>query len=217
MTKNQIAERIAYALNEPLNVPLKENIKFSINNWRATLIRRDVQANGMSDGFLQRFYVDLQKVDKADACNFNLNCVEILRTKNPIPRPVRLKSDTLFKFVGTVDGKSFSQVEYEEVPYTCYKRFTSKDIKFCYVNEYIYIFNNTKLKKIAFQYIVADPSSINNSCTDDTCLNDDSEYPLPEDMVPQIIAAILSGEFKITNPVNEEVSINKTNQETQGA
>lgn len=215
MTKSQFAERIAYALNEPLNVILKENIKFSLNGWRAMFIRRDVQSNGMSDGFLQRFDVDLVKVDKADSCNFNLDCTTVLRTTNSIPRPVRLKSDTLFKFVGTVDGKPFSQVEYEEVPYTCYNKFTSGDIKFAYVNDILYFFNNTKLKKARLQYIVEDPSKINDVCTSGTCYTDDSQYPLPEDMVPQILSGILSGEFKILNPLNEEVAVDNTKNENE--
>lgn len=213
MTKNQWAERIAFALKEPLNVMLKENIKFSLNGWRAMFIRRDVQANGMSDVFLQRFYVDLVKVDKADACNFNLDCTTILRTKGPIPKPVRLKADTLFKFVGSVDGIPFTQTEYEEVPYTCYNKYTSKEIRFCYINDYGYFFNNTKLKKAAFQYVIEDPSSINNVCDMETCYSDNSEYPLPADMMPQIISGILSGEFRISpNPVNDEVKINKTEE-----
>lgn len=208
-TKSQIAERIAYGLNDPLNIMLKENIKFSLNGWRALLIRRDVQANGMSDGFLQRFYIPLVKVDKADSCAFNLDCVKVLRSTLPIPRPVRLKSDVLFKFVGTVDGKSFVPVEYEEIPYTCYNKYTSGDIRYSYINEYLYFFNNTKLKYAALQYIVADPKSINSICTESTCYNDNSEYPLPDDLIPQIVSAILSGEFKILNPVDEEVEVNK--------
>jgi len=217
MTRGQFAERIAYALNEPLNIPLIENIKFSINAWRAMFIRRDIQANGMSDVFLQRFYVDLIKVDKADACDFELDCTTILRTKFKIPKPVRLKSDSSFKFIGNVDGKPFTQVEFEEMKYTCYNRFTSNEIRFTYINDYIYIFNNTKLKKLSLQYIIEDPYSINNICTEDSCLNDESEYPMPMDMIPQIISGILSGEFKIMNPVNQEVTVNKETQETQGA
>lgn len=209
VTLNKIVERIAYALNEPLNIVLKENLKFSVMYWRSVLIRRDVQANGMSDTFLQRFYIDLVKVDKADSCNFDLDCTTVLRSTNTIPRPVRLKNDSLFKFVGTVDGKAFPQVEYEEVPYTCYNRFTSKTIRFCYINDYLYFFNNNKLKKVALQYVVEDPFSINNTCTTDTCFNADSEYPCPADMIQQIVTGILSGEFKILNPVNEEVQVNK--------
>ncbi len=209
MTKNQIAERIAYALNEPLNIVLRENIKFSLNYWRALLMRRDIATNGMSDVFLQKFNITLTKVDKADACNFNLDCVKVLRSTTTIPKPVRLKSDILFKFVGTVDGKPFTQVQYEEVPYTCYNKFTSRDWRYAYINDYIYIFNNTKLKYLALQYAVEAPEMINLSCTAGTCYSDDSDYPCPLDMVQQIVAGILSGEFKTLNPVNETIEVTK--------
>lgn len=207
LSLNEISERIAYALNEPLNYILKENIKFSVKYWRALLIRRDVATNGMSNSFLQRFYMDLIKVDKADSCNFNLDCVQVLRTKNTIPTPVRLKNDSLFKFIGTVDGKSFPEVEYEEIPYTCYNKFTSNSIRYAYINNYIYVFNNLKLKKLALQYIVEFPETINNSCTSDSCYNDDMPFPCPADLVQQIINGILSSEFKILNPNDEEINV----------
>lgn len=208
MNLNQIAERIAFALDKPHDATLKENIKFSVNYWRALLMRRDVEKNGMSDTWLQKFHINLVKVDKADACNFNLDCVTVLRSSVPIPKPVRLKNDSLFKFVGTVDGKPFAQVEYEEVPYTCYNKFTSKDFRFAYINDYIYVFNNTKLKYLALQYAVEEPNKINLSCTAGTCYSDDLEYPCPADIVQQIIAGILVGEFRII-PITDEVEVNK--------
>lgn len=210
---NQIGERIAYALNDPLNYMLKENIKFSIRYWRAMLIRRDIAQNGLSDEFLQRIYLDLIKVDKADACNFNLDCVKVLRTKNKIPKPIRLKTDVLFKFLGSVDGKPFTYTEYEEIPYTCYNKFTSKSIRYTYINEYIYVFNNTLLKKIAIQTPFVDPYQANNICDDTTCFNDDSEFPCPEDMIQQIVSGILSGEFKMVNPPDEEVEVAPESQQ----
>lgn len=209
-TLNQIAERVAYQLGDPTNIMLRENVKFSFLTWRSTLIRRDIAANGMSDGFLQRFTIPLIKVDKADNCNFNLDCVQILRSATTIPKPVRLKTDSIFKFVGTVDGKPMSQVEYEEVPYTCYNQYTSKALRFCYINDYLYIFNNTKLKFLMLQYIVEDPRQINNSCTTDSCYSDDKEFPAPLDLVNQAILAMLAGDLKIlTNnaPADSEVQV----------
>lgn len=208
MTLNQIAERVAYALNEPLNQMLKENIKFSVRYWRAMLIRRDIQANGMSDEFLQRVYIPLIKVDKADACNFNLGDCKILRSENKIPKPIRVKNDVLFKFVGTVDGKSFTYTEYEEVPYTCYNRFTSKVIRYVYINEYIYIFNNDLLKQFAIQTPFVDPYKANTVCGT-TCFDDNSDFPCPDDMVQQIVSGILQGEFKLMNPIDKEVEVDE--------
>lgn len=214
MTKSQLAETIAYGLGDHLNITLKENIKFSLNNWRALIIRRDVAVNGMSDGFLQKFHVDLQKVDKADNCKFSIDCTKILRTVNKIPRPVRLKSDVLFKYIGDGNGKPWTPVEYEEIAFTCFNKYTFREIRYSYINDYIYVFNNTKLKYAAFQYIVANPEAINTSCTTDTCYTDNSDYPCPEDIAQQIILGIKSGEFKIS-PVSDEVKVDEEHKESQ--
>lgn len=203
---NAIAEHIAYELKDPLNVVLKENIKFSIKYWRALLIRRDIARNGLSDEFLQRFYFDLVPVDKADACNFNLDC-QILRSKFEIPTPIRLNNDILFKFVGSVDGKPWTYTEYEEVPYVAYNKFTSKEIRYTFVNRYFYIFGNNKLRKGAVQAPFSDPTLINTSCTQDSCYSDDSEFPIAADMLQQITQGILSTEFKIMNLKDNEVEL----------
>lgn len=211
---NAIAEHIAYELKDPLNVVLKENIKFSIKYWRALLIRRDIAKNGLSDEFLQRFYFDLVTVDKADACNFNLDCL-ILRSKFEIPTPIRLNNDILFKFVGNVDGKAWTYTEYEEVPYVAYNKFTSKEIRYTYVNRYFYIFGNTKLRKGAVQAPFADPALINTSCTTDTCYSDDVDFPIAADMLQQIVQGILTTEYKIMNPKDEEVEIDTEANQAQ--
>lgn len=211
-TLNQIAERIAFAQNQPLNIMLKENLKFSIRYWRALFIRRDIFANGMSDEFLQRIYVPLIKVDKADSCNFDLECTKVLRTSTQIPKPIRVKNDILFKFVGTADGKAFTYTEYEEIPYTCYNQFTSKTIRYTYINGFIYVFNNTLLKQLAIQTPFADPYQANALC--EGCYTDDSEFPCPEDMIQQIVQGIISGELRIV-PVDEEVDIQSDNIPTR--
>lgn len=203
---NAIAEHIAYELKDPLNVVLKENIKFSIKYWRALLIRRDIARNGLSDEFLQRFYFDLVPVDKADACNFSLDC-QILRSKFEIPTPIRLNNDILFKFVGSVNGKPWTYTEYEEVPYVAYNKFTSKEIRYTFVNRYFYIFGNNKLRKGAVQAPFSDPTLINTSCTQDSCYSDDSEFPIAADMLQQITQGILSTEFKIMNLKDNEVEL----------
>ena len=206
---NQIAERIAYTLGEPLNIVLKENIKFSIKYWRALLYRRDIATNGQSDEFLQKFHAPLTKVDKADDCAFTLDCT-ILRTTNKVPKPVRLKTDVLFKFVGTADGKAFDYTEYEEVQFRCENKYTGKSIIYSYINDYLYIFNATKLKKLAIQAVFANPEEINICATSDTCYSDDDKYPIADDMIGDIINGILSKEFKLLDAKDLAVSVEPT-------
>lgn len=211
-TKNQWAERIAYALGNPLDTVLKNNIKFSLDGWRAMFIRRDVFANGISDEYLQTYFIDLIKVDKADNCDFTLDCT-ILRTRTRVPKPVRLKSDVLFKFVGNADGKPFTYSEFEEVNYRCSNKYTGKDIFYNYTNEFIYVFNNTKLKKLRIQAVHVNPEQIIYCSDDPDCYNDDKNYPMPEDFFPDIMKGIMSGDFRISSTPSEveEVKIDTTN------
>lgn len=206
MTLNQGADRIAYALGEPTNYVLKENIKFSLIYYRALFIRRDIAANGQSDEFLQSFNSPLIKVDKGDNCYYELGC-DVLRTENKIPKPIRLKTDVPFKFVGTPTGKPFAYSEFEEVQYRCANKFTANEPVFAYINEYIYVYNASKLKFLRIQEILADPRKINLCATAETCYSDDDEFPMPEDFMADIVANILSKEFRILDPKDTQVKV----------
>ncbi|HNQ21195.1 MAG TPA: hypothetical protein PKI46_09060, partial [Bacteroidales bacterium] len=76
-------------------------------------------------------------------------------------------------------------------------------------NDYLYVFNNTKLKWARLQHIVEYPNLINTSCTNSTCFTDDSEYPCPADLLHSIVTGIMSGEFRMINPVDTEVQVTK--------
>lgn len=208
MSLNKIAERIAYGLDDPFNVMLLENIKFSIKNLRATFIRRDITANNLSPEYLQRIKINLIKVDKADICNLNLDCVNVLRTETVIPQFLRWKSDVPFKFFGTLDGKSFTYTEYEEIPYTCYNRFTNNILRYSLINGYAYVFNNTLLKYAFLEHIFIDPYEANTLCTG--CFDDDSPFPCPADIVEQIIQEIWKEFRKV--PKDEEIKIDTPTQ-----
>lgn len=210
---NQFSERIAYALNDPLNTMLLENIKFSVKYWRAMLIRRDVAVNGMSDEYLQRIPISLQKVDKIDSCDITFGCDYILRSTLKVPKPLRLKNDVVFKFVGVLDlqgnMKPATYIEFEEFRYTKFNRFTYNTLRYNYTNGYLYFFNNTLLKKAFVQAIFSDPTLVNTAC-DEECYNDDMEFPCPEDMLQQIFAGIVNGEFPLKNKLtSEEVNMDR--------
>lgn len=208
---NQISERIAYAKGDPLNIMLRENLKFSVKYWRSMLIRRDITTNGVSDEYLQRIVIPLIKVDILGECGINVSCKVVLRTTNKIPKPVRIKSDVLFKFVGVLDQTDNLQpatyVEGEELRYTKFNRFTPDVLRYSYINEYLYFFNNTLLKKAIVQSPFANPSQVNLAC--EGCYNDDMEFPCPDDMIQQIVQGILTGELNVREkPLSEEIILN---------
>lgn len=210
-TLNQIAERIAYAKGDPLNIFLIRNIKFSVIYWRSTFIRRDIAANGLSDEYLQKINVPLVKVDKINPCD--TSCNVILRSSKKIPKPVRIKSDVLFKFVGCLDQNDelipATYVEGEELRYTRYNRFTPKVLRYSYVNGYLEVYNNTLLKSIIAQSPFVDPTQIETECGTE-CYNDDMEFPCPEDMIQGIVQGILTGELNMRDkPISEEITLNE--------
>ncbi|SRR6266403_4478693 len=207
-TLNQIADTIIDRLNQPFNIMLKERKKFEVKYWRSMMIRQDVAKNGLSYEFLQSFVTNLTKIDKGDNCVIGIDCI-ILRTKTKIPKPVRLKDDVPFKYVGEIGGNnSFVYTELEELKYTNSNKYTYNVIRYNYTNGYVYIFNNTKLKYISLQGIFTNPESI-NSCTSGgttLCYNDDMEFPIADDMLQTIIDGIVNEELKA--PVdNKEVKI----------
>ena len=97
-TLNEISATICDALGKPFDGMLKQRVKFSIKYYRAMLIRRDAERNPMSKHNVQRMNVKLKKVDKADTCVVDIDC-DVLRTEHKIPKPVRMNSDSPFKYV----------------------------------------------------------------------------------------------------------------------
>jgi len=211
-TLNEIADLVAGRLDDPLNEVLKESIKFSVKYYRATLIRRDVAKNGDSLHFLQTLKVKLKRVDKADSCIASLGC-PILRSENKIPNPIRLNSDEAFNFVGSVGRqKGFTYTRLEELPYTTYLEFNALEVRYEWINGYLYIFNNLKFKYAELVAAYADPSKVKDDCSDVACFNDDMEFPLGEDMIETIIKALLSGEFRLVTKEDNVVEIEEDGQ-----
>lgn len=209
---NEIADLVAGRLNDPLNEVLKEQIKFAVKYYRAFLIRRDITKNGMSNEFLQSIKVKLQRADKADSCIASLNC-PILRSVNKIPNPIRLNSDEAFKFVGSVGRqKSFTYTRLEELPFTNYLEFNTDEIRYEWMNGYLYIFNNLKLKYAELVAPYANPNKVKDDCDDIPCFNDDMEFPLGDDLLQTIITGLLSGEFKLRAIEDGQVEIEEDGQ-----
>lgn len=202
---NEIAAVVLNGLNEPFNSVLNEQIKFSIKYWYAFLARQDIERNGVSEEMNISYVTDLVKVDIADNNIIDADCT-VLRTKNKIFTPIRLKSDTSFKFVGTTDRKiSFTYTNLEELKYTCANKYTNNIIRYMRINGYIYVYNATKIKHICIDSIPVDAGEV-LSYVNDKCYDDDDEFPIPMDMLQPIIRGMITGEYKIQpmNNVNEE-------------
>lgn len=210
---NQIASKYANILRQPNNHQLKERIKDAFRFLWATRVRQSIEKEGVSELYYLNFDVELIMVDSADSCIADVGC-QILRTKNPVPNPLRYTSDSSFVFVGTLGDTPMMKVN-SRLAYKAMKlrRFYQNVVMYSYEKRgsdgYIYIHGNNKFKFLRIVEITSEIEKAVSDCIDSTCYSDDMEFPCPDDMLQSIGTELLKTEFGILTPKTEEVEINK--------
>lgn len=222
-TISELVSEIAHSIKQPNNKALKENIKLLIIQTRNEVIRRSFENHGYVDRILtQRFKVELIDVNDGDIeLPKELNdtfITKIKRTKNIVPRPVRLVNNLPFDRVSTVGYKTNREIPFvkettvrfiKSVPGLC------GNISYDYINGYIYVFPSND-KQIPFNKIVIEsafehPNEIDlaNGITDElSVLVDENEYLLSEDMIGQIKELVYKRGFFDNVRETNETSIN---------
>lgn len=187
-TLNSIAENIAFSLGQQFNDTLMESIKDSVIDYRAMLIRQDLENNPLSyTDYLQSFCMELEQVSKVDCFHTNYGG-NVLRTKEEVPKPLRLKYNgrVNFKFVGSVDrSTAFTFETGQALKYVVDLPFQDEVIYYTIVNRKLIILNNLKLCKVLIEEVIADPRNIND-CEQPDVFADDIEFPIPDDFLPKI-------------------------------
>lgn len=181
----QLATRVINNIGEEFNIPLYERVKDMLITARAEMLQQSIDKRGaITDHYRQRYTVRLQKTDAADTCVINANCT-ILRTVNKIATPLRYTTDTPFLFVGSIDGKlTFTYAKRSEIQYVTSMKYISKAIRYVYLNNYIYVYLNTKLKYISVEAVYENPTIVSDECTGGAiCYTDDMEFPAPLDII----------------------------------
>jgi len=209
-TLNGIAENIAYALGEQFNDTLRQSIKDSIVDYRAMLIRQDLDNNPLSyTDYLQSFCIELETVNKSECDGLQVK-ESILKSKQKIPKPLRIKNNGRinFKFVGSVDRSiSLTFATGYELQYLEYLAFQDNVIYYTIINGYLYVLNNLKLCKLLIEEVVADPRNIDD-CDFPTVFPDDIDFPIPEDMLVKI-KELIKRQYSTPVTDGEEVEIAK--------
>lgn len=184
---NQIATAFIDSINQPFNIVMRERVKFHIKHLRAKFIRQDFERNGISRNIVMSYVDDLIKVDALDNCLIDLGCT-ILRTKRKVPKPVQLK-DNLFQYVGSANYQSGSWGEFtpNELETIQYNLWTSKETRYHYTNDYIYVYTNKFYKWIRIDSIFENPEEAVTQCPGMVnCLTDDDEFPISAHMIDMI-------------------------------
>lgn len=143
-----LVSEFAHSLKQPNNTALRQNIKQLIIHTRNEIIRRSYENHGYVDkGLVQRFKVSLIDVLDGELEIPNgledVDITTIKRTKDKVPRPVRLTNNLPFDRVSSIGFKT--NKEFPFIKETS-ARFRSSVPGLCgipcydYINGYIYIF-----------------------------------------------------------------------------
>ena len=187
-------------------------IKFNVKYYRAMLIRRDFTRNGIITRHLEQDLgcIELQKVDASKCCNLPVDCA-VYRSKVKIPRTVRFSFKDAITHVGDVTGlATIPMVEPHMVEYLPYDKYTKQQKKAYMIEDYLYIYNGDGLKFINVRGVFEDPEEVALfDCDGSDCYDDDSEFPIPMDMVQIITQGLMSGELMML-----ATSVNDTTNDT---
>lgn len=194
---NEIAYFIAARLGKENDFKTLQEIKAAIKINRALILRRDVERNSDDPSYVQHFYTKLIEVDEYDNCLVEGEC-KILRTELPVPKPIRTKEFSPFKYVGIVGFLNpFNYYDFAKFVLLPHRKYTSNSLYYSYNNNYIYILKTDVpetqyLETLLIQGIFANPEEAVTQCIDAiSCFSDDDPFPLPEDLVPDIINTVL--------------------------
>lgn len=216
----QLSSEIVHSLGQPNNKALRENVKLLIVHTRNELIRRSYENHKYVDkGLTQRFVVSLIDVPDGDIkvphpINDIINGEEhnhfafpieyikdfditkIKRTKEKVPRPIRLINNLPFDRVSSVGFSTSKEFPFIKETSARFRRSVpglNGTVCYDYINGFIYLFpvnnKNIPINSICIEGAFENPTLIelkNHEINGMNVLYEDSEFLLPEDMIGQI-------------------------------
>lgn len=202
---------VAHDIDKPFDFALKRRIIAIYITTRARLLRDSLTSNkSIPSDCIQSFAVPIEKAESFSSYyvdNFKLS----VRTREKVPIPIRLNTDTLFISVTSVDGSiNFAFSDFATV------RFNSKAGKFVegtgryiYHTEHIACYSNNATL-LTSPYIVIRGVMENPLLVKDYLnqyVYNENNFPMPMDMAYNIRQMILKGDIVIP-PESQTVPIN---------
>ena len=204
MTLNEIAYNLLNLIrggksSHEENISL-DQIKFNIRHYRAVMVRRDFARNGLVTRHLEQSLgcLELEKVDGSQCCGLDIGC-EVYKTKKPVPRTLRFNFEDAITFVGAADGLTrIPLVSSSIIKFLQYDKYTYDNKKAYMIEDYLYIFNAEGMEFVNVRGVFENPEDLAQyDCDGSSCYNEDSEYPIPADMLQAINSGIIQGELKL--------------------
>jgi len=166
-------------------MPSYRQMGFIIDTVRARLIK---QADDRSWSRRTEFEQDLGNlnmiaVDQAECSGLVLGC-NTYRTEKELPKFIRFQNKPGIIFTGSINKiDRLDLILPERVPYINFSKYTSAVPRLWYLNNHIYT-NSPELLAINVRGILENPTDANGfKCGDGPCFTEDSDYPMPLDML----------------------------------
>ena len=220
---NQLVSELAHVIGDPNNVPLRRHIRQSIIHHRNELIRQSFNRHNYIDKQLwQRYKVSLIDVPESDVVGVELG-ERIKRSKYKILKPVRFTDNLPLKSVRTLGAKPIEIAHAKQASGRFYASLPGMCAMPVYdlINYYLYInYTNSRIDLTHLtQVVIEAPFEYPHLVPEETSegqievpVDDNDEFLLPEDMIPQLKELILKrGIINIPHETNESPKDNIVN------
>lgn len=192
-------------------------IKFNIKYYRAMLIRRDYARNGNITRHLEQDLkcIELEKTDGSKCCSLPSG-LSVYKSKEPIPKTVRLNFKDAITHVGDVTGlKTIPLVEPTTVQWLPYDKYVRKERRAYMIEDHLYVYNANGLQFVNVRGIFEDPEDLSSyDCDGTDCYDENFDYPIPMDMIQVITEGIASKELQLLATTSSDTT-NDTAQDKQ--
>jgi hypothetical protein len=173
-------------------------IEFNVKHYRAMLLRRDFARNGLVSRHVEQDLgcIELEKVNASKCCKLPKEC-DVVRTVVDIPRTVRFNFTDAITHVSDPSGLiTIPVVDALTVQFLPYDRFTKNTRKAYMIEDKLYIYNPGGMDTINIRGVFEDPEVVAKfECDGRNCYDDQSDFPMPLDMVQAITDGLVKGTF----------------------
>jgi hypothetical protein len=205
------ASIIAHSIDKPFDFALKRRLIDTIITGRALLLHRSMARNNtIPPECIQSFAVPIVKAESFSLYYID-NFKASVRTREPIPTPIRMTLDVPFISVSSLDGSiNFSYSDITTVRTNSHAgKFVSKTGRYIYHGEHLGLYHNEPIlltqTMVLVRGIMENPLKVRDYANHYTYSEDN--FPMPMDMAMDIRQMILKGELTI-QPESQTVPIN---------
>ena len=220
---NQLISELAHTVGQPNNVPLRRHLRQAIIHHRNELVRQSFNRHNYIDKQLwQRYKITLIDVPESDVVGVELGD-KVKRSERKILKPVRFTDNLPLKSVRTLGARPIEIAHVKQAGGQFYKSLPGMCAMPVYdlINYYLYInYTNARIDLAQINQVVIEapfeyPHLVPEETTEgqiEVPVDDNDEFLLPEDMIPQLKELILKrGIINIPHETNESPKDNIVN------